>query len=113
MGQFENSNWNWKKFSYFLTDEYKWFTVNSEGAGAAWDPLTLKTNTPKSPVKIKLHTEWKHLGKESKLIREIKLKEEKFYIKVGKRKSGNLNCHIFKQMTKTEKKSSQATKLEK
>lgn len=25
------------------------------------------------------------------MIREIKLKEEKFYIKVGKRKSGNLN----------------------
>jgi len=52
--------------------------MNSEGARAVWDPLTLKTNTPKSSSKIKLYTEYKHLEKEYELNREVKTKERKF-----------------------------------
>lgn len=55
VGQFKKTNW--KKFSYFHSDEYEGFTGNSEGARAVWDPLTLKTNMPKSPFKTKLYTE--------------------------------------------------------
>ena len=66
-----------KDFSHSHSDEYKGFTTNSEGAGAVWNSLTLKTNMPKSPSKIKLYTVYKHLEKKRQIEQWSKSKGKK------------------------------------